>query len=131
MLLSAHQSIGVPQPLKMFGTQEQKKKYLPRFAEGQSPPSRSRSRTWAPIPPGMEATADPTEDGEAYILNGEKLWRTNGPIADVMVVMARTPAPEGKTRRPITAFIVENAWEGVEHAAPPRVHGAPRHRERR
>ncbi|MEJ2504002.1 MAG: acyl-CoA dehydrogenase, partial [Gemmatimonadota bacterium] len=64
-------------------------------------------------PARMEATADPTEDGEAYILNGEKLWCTNGPIADVMVVMARTPAKPGKKRRPISAFIVENDSEGV------------------
>jgi hypothetical protein len=63
----------------------------------------------------MEATADPTEDGTAYILNGEKLWCTNGPIADVMVVMARTPPKPGSTRRGITAFIVESNSEGVEN----------------
>jgi alkylation response protein AidB-like acyl-CoA dehydrogenase len=62
----------------------------------------------------VEATAEPTEDGEAYILNGEKLWCTNAPVADVMVVMATTPPKPGKKRRPISAFIVENAWEGVE-----------------
>lgn len=113
VLLSAHQSIGVPQPLKMFGTPEQKKKYLPRFAEGQVSAFALTEPDVGSDPARMEATADPTEDGEAYILNGEKLWTTNGPIADVMVVMARTPAPEGKTRRPISAFIVENDSEGV------------------
>jgi hypothetical protein len=61
----------------------------------------------------MAATADPTEDGTAYILNGEKLWCTNGPIAELMVVMARTPTKDGK-RRGITAFIVESDMPGVE-----------------
>ena len=113
VLLSAHQSIGVPQPLKVFGTPEQKQKYLPRFAEGQISAFALTEPDVGSDPARMEATADPTEDGEAYILNGEKLWCTNAPIADVTVVMARTPAPEGKKRRPITAFIVENDWEGV------------------
>ena len=113
VLLSAHQSIGVPQPLKMFGTDEQKEKYLPRFAEGQISAFALTEPDVGSDPARMDATAEPTDDGEAYILNGEKLWCTNAPIADVTVVMARTPAPEGKSRRPITAFIVENDWEGV------------------
>ena len=114
VLLSAHQSIGVPQPLKMFGTEEQKQKYLPRFADGEISAFALTEPDVGSDPARMEATADPTDDGEAYVLNGEKLWCTNAPISDVMVVMARTPAKEGKKRRPITAFIVENAWEGVE-----------------
>ncbi len=52
-------------------------------------------------------------DGEAWILNGEKLWTTNGPRADLMVVMARTPAPDGHGKGPISAFIVEADWPGV------------------
>ncbi|HUG40399.1 MAG TPA: acyl-CoA dehydrogenase family protein [Longimicrobiales bacterium] len=114
VLLSAHQSIGVPQPLKMFGTPEQKKKYLPRFVNGEISAFALTEPDVGSDPARMEATADLTDDGTAYILNGSKLWCTNGPIADVMVVMARTPAQEGKTRRPITAFIVEADWEGVE-----------------
>ena len=115
VLLSAHQSIGVPQPLKLFGTPEQKKKYLPRFAAGEISAFALTETDVGSDPARVEATAVPTEDGRAYILNGEKLWCTNGPIADVMVVMARTPARDG--RRPgITAFIVENSWEGVETA---------------
>ncbi len=115
VLLSAHQSIGVPQPLKMFGSPEQKKKYLPRFANGEVSAFALTEPDVGSDPARMEATADPTEDGHAFILNGEKLWCTNAPIASVMVVMARTPAKEGKKRRPITAFIVENDWEGVEN----------------
>ncbi len=115
VLLSAHQSIGVPQPLKMFGTPEQKQKYLPRFAAGEISAFALTEPDVGSDPARMAATADPTDDGEAYILNGEKLWCTNAPVADVMVVMARTPAKEGKSRRPISAFIVENSWEGVEN----------------
>ncbi|MEJ2184784.1 MAG: acyl-CoA dehydrogenase family protein [Gemmatimonadota bacterium] len=114
VLLSAHQSIGVPQPLKLFGSPEQKKKYLPRFAEGQISAFALTEPDVGSDPARMSATADPTEDGEAYILNGEKLWCTNAPIADVLVVMARTPPPPGEKRRGISAFIVEAAWEGVE-----------------
>ncbi|MEX1182515.1 MAG: acyl-CoA dehydrogenase family protein [Gemmatimonadota bacterium] len=114
VLLSAHQSIGVPQPLKMFGTPEQKKKYLPRLAAGQISAFALTEPDVGSDPARMEASADPTDDGDAYILNGEKLWCTNGPVADVMVVMARTPARAGSSRRGITAFIVETAWPGVE-----------------
>lgn len=114
VLLSAHQSIGVPQPLKMFGTEEQKKKYLPRLAKGAISAFALTEPDVGSDPARMSATATPTEDGGAYILSGEKLWCTNGPIADVMVVMARTPAKDGKARGGITAFIVESDWPGVE-----------------
>ncbi|CAN5888624.1 acyl-CoA dehydrogenase family protein [soil metagenome] len=114
VLLSAHQSIGLPQPLKMFGTPEQKKKYLPRLAKGAISAFALTEPDVGSDPARMAATADPTEDGTAYILNGEKLWCTNGPIADVLVVMARTPPRPGSNRRGITAFIVEADAEGVE-----------------
>ena len=102
VLLSAHQSIGVPQPLKMFGTPEQKQKYLPRLAAGAVSAFALTEPDVGSDPARMTASAEPTEDGEAYILNGEKLWCTNGPIAELMVVMARTPAKDGK-RKGITA----------------------------
>jgi len=113
VLLSAHQSIGVPQPLKMFGTEEQKKKYLPQLARGRISAFALTEPDVGSDPARMMATAVPTEDGSAYILNGEKLWCTNGPIADLMVVMAKTPGREGR-RAGITAFIVEADWPGVE-----------------
>jgi len=113
VLLSAHQSIGVPQPLKMFGTPEQKQKYLPRLARGAVSAFALTEVDVGSDPARLNATAEPTPDGSAYILNGEKLWTTNGPIAELLVVMARTPAP-GKPRGRISAFIVESAWEGVE-----------------
>ncbi|HTT69551.1 MAG TPA: acyl-CoA dehydrogenase family protein [Gemmatimonadales bacterium] len=115
-LLSAHQSIGVPQPLKLFGTPEQKKKYLPRLARGAVSAFALTEPGVGSDPAAMETTAVPTEDGEAYLLNGEKLWITNGTIAELMVVMARTPSVvvNGRERRQITAFIVEADWPGVE-----------------
>ncbi len=113
--LSAHQSIGVPQPLKMFGTDEQKEHYLPRLAGGELSAFALTEPEVGSDPANMSTTAELSEDGEHWILNGEKLWCTNGPRADIIVVMARTPAREGvKGRRPITAFIVETAWAGVE-----------------
>ncbi len=115
-LLSAHQSIGVPQPLKMFGTPEQKKKYLPRLAKGAVSAFALTEAEVGSDPAAMTTTATPTEDGEAFILNGEKLWCTNGTIAELLVVMARTPSKvkNGKEIPQITAFIVETDWPGVE-----------------
>ena len=108
VLLSAHQSIGVPQPLKLFGTPEQKKKYLPRLAKGAISAFALTEPDVGSDPARMTTTAIPTDDGDTWILNGEKLWCTNGTIAELMVVMAQT----GERR--ITAFIVETDWPGVE-----------------
>ncbi len=108
VLLSAHQSIGVPQPLKLFGTPEQKKKYLPRIAAGEISAFALTEVGVGSDPARMETSAELTDDGTAYILNGEKLWCTNGTIADVIVVMAKTG------ERAITAFIVETDWPGVD-----------------
>jgi len=115
-LLSAHQSIGVPQPLKMFGTPEQKKKYLPRLAKGAVSAFALTEPEVGSDPAAVATIATPTEDGEAFILNGEKLWCTNGTIAELLVVMARTPSKlkNGKEIPQITAFIVEADWPGVE-----------------
>jgi len=107
-MLSAHQSIGVPGPLMLFGTDEQKQKYLPRFASGTISAFALTEEAVGSDPARMITTAELTEDGTAYILNGEKLWCTNAPVAEVVVVMART----GK--RDITAFIVHTDWPGVE-----------------
>jgi len=115
-LLSAHQSIGVPQPLKMFGTEAQKKKYLPRLAKGAVSAFALTEPNVGSDPAAMETTAVPSEDGQAWILNGEKLWCTNGTIAELLVVMARTPSKvvQGKEKRQITAFVVEANTPGVE-----------------
>ena len=107
-LLSASQSIGVPQPLKLFGTPEQKKKYLSRLARGAVSAFALTEVNVGSDPAALSTTADLSADGTHYLLNGEKLWCTNGTIAELMVVMART----GPKR--ITAFIVEADWPGVE-----------------
>jgi hypothetical protein len=107
-LLSAAQSIGVPTPLKMFGTPAQKKKYLPRLAKGAVSAFALTENHVGSDPAGLSTTATLSPDGTHYILNGEKLWCTNGTIAELMVVMARTGPKK------ITAFIVEADWPGVQ-----------------
>ncbi len=109
VLISAHQSIGVPQPLKMFGTPEQKQKYLPMFAKGAISAFALTEPEAGSDPAKMITTAVPTEDGKHYLITGQKLWCTNGNIADVIVVMAKTPPKivHGKEKTQITAFIVE------------------------
>lgn len=116
VLLSAHQSIGVPQPLKLFGTPEQKKKYLPMFANGAISAFALTEPTVGSDPRQMLTTATPVEDGKYYLLNGDKLWCTNGLIADVLVVMAVTPPKivRGKEIKQITAFIVDGNSPGIE-----------------
>ena len=118
VLLSAHQSIGVPQPLKLFGTQEQKRKYLPQFAQGTVSAFALTEPEAGSDPRNMSTTATPIEDGRFYLLNGEKLWCTNGLIAGVIIVMAVTPPKivDGKERKQITAFIVETHQPGFEIA---------------
>ncbi|HEY2376958.1 MAG TPA: acyl-CoA dehydrogenase family protein [Gemmatimonadaceae bacterium] len=116
-LLSAHQSIGLPQPLKLFGSDEQKRRFFPRLAKGAISAFALTEVDAGSDPANMHASAKPTDDGKFFILNGEKLWCTNGTRADLFVVMARTPdAPgkDGKPRKQITAFIVEANWPGVE-----------------
>jgi alkylation response protein AidB-like acyl-CoA dehydrogenase len=115
-LVSAHQSIGVPQPLLLFGTDEQKKKYLPRVARHEISAFALTEWNAGSDPANMSLRADPTEDGSAFILNGEKLWCTNLIKAGVLVVMAKT-APKivnGKERKQITAFIVDVDSPGLE-----------------
>lgn len=115
--LSAHQSIGVPTPLVLFGTEEQKRRYLPRAAGGELSAFALTERMVGSDPANMSTVARLSDDGEHYILNGEKLWTTNGPRSKLLVVMARTPARAGvKGARPISAFIVETDWPGVEVA---------------
>ena len=108
-LLSAHQSIGVPNPLKQFGTEEQKKKYLPRCAAGEISAFALTEPEVGSDPARVATTAEKTADGAAYVLNGTKLWCTNGTLAGLLVVMAVHPGT-----RKISAFVVETAWPGVK-----------------
>ncbi len=114
-LLSAHQSIGVPTPLMLFGTDEQKQRFLPDCAKGVLTAFALTEEGAGSDPARMSTTATPTEDGEGFILNGEKLWCTNGTIAERIVVMAKTPKDPaaGRKRSLITAFIVPANDPGV------------------
>jgi len=110
-LLSAHQSIGVPQPLKMFGTDEQKKSLLPRLAGGEVSAFLLTEPDVGSDPARLRTIAEPTPEGD-YLLNGVKLWATNGTLATLLVVMAQVPKGEGR-RGGITAFVVEGDAPGV------------------
>ncbi len=115
-LLSAHQSIGVAQPLMLFGTEEQRRRYLPLVAREEISAFLLTEPDVGSDPARMSSSAVPTEDGSAYVLNGLKLWTTNGVIADRLVVMARVPRSEGH-RGGISAFVVDAHAPGitVEH----------------
>ncbi len=126
-LLSAHQSIGVPQPLKLFGTEEQKRSYLPRCAARRdlglrAHRGRRRLRSGAPRH-HRRARAGRRRTTSS---NGEKLWCTNGTIAELLVVMAARSAARGA----ISAFVVETGVAGREGRAPLPLHGLQGARQR-
>lgn len=110
-LISAHQSIGVPEPVKEFGTAEQKKEYLPRCAAGAITAFLLTEPDVGSDPARMGATAVLADDGGSYLLDGVKLWTTNGVIAELVVVMARVPshtdADGTEHKGGISAFVVE------------------------
>ncbi|MEU9833622.1 acyl-CoA dehydrogenase family protein [Streptosporangium sp. NPDC048047] len=103
-LLSAHQSIGVPKPLKQFGTEEQKRAFLPRCAKGEVSAFLLTEPDVGSDPARLATTAE--RDGDDYVLDGVKLWTTNGVVASLLVVMART-------ERGISAFVVEADTPGI------------------
>jgi alkylation response protein AidB-like acyl-CoA dehydrogenase len=107
-LLSAHQSIGLAEPLRMFGSEEQRREWLPKVAKTHISAFMLTEPDVGSDPARLGATAE--VDGDDYVVNGRKLWATNGVIADVVVVMARV----GKK---ISAFIVPTDLPGimVEH----------------
>jgi alkylation response protein AidB-like acyl-CoA dehydrogenase len=106
-LISAHQSIGVPQPLIKFGTEEQKEKYLTRIAKGQISAFALTEPNVGSDPANLKTVVE--DKGDHYLLNGEKLWCTNGTIADLLVVMAKHKEDDD-----FSAFVVETIWEGVK-----------------
>lgn len=111
-LLSAHQSIGIPQPLLVFGTEAQKKKYLPHCAAGGVSAFALTEVGVGSDPARMKTTAIRSEDGSHFILNGEKLWCTNLLKSRYIIVMAKTPTDEKP--HATTAFLVDTQAEGVE-----------------
>ncbi|BDZ54077.1 acyl-CoA dehydrogenase family protein [Agromyces marinus] len=111
-LLSAHQSVGVPEPLVLAGTEEQRRRFLPRCAAGAISAFLLTEPEVGSDPARLRATAVPTEDGTEYVLDGTKLWTTNGVVAELLVVMARVPASDGH-RGGISAFVVEADSPGI------------------
>jgi alkylation response protein AidB-like acyl-CoA dehydrogenase len=111
-LLSAHQSIGVPEPLKLAGTPEQKAKFLPRCAAGAISAFLLTEPDVGSDPARLASTATPVDGGQAYELEGVKLWTTNGVVADLLVVMAKVPKSDGH-RGGISAFVVEADSPGI------------------
>jgi len=107
-LLSPHQSVGVPETIKQFGTAEQKQKYLPRCAGGEISAFALTEPDVGSDPARLQTTARRTAEGDAYVLNGVKLWCTNGTLAKLFIVMARHA--DTKT---ISAFVVDAGTEGV------------------
>lgn len=112
LTIGAHSSIGM-KGILLFGTPEQKARYLPRLASGEMIAAFCLTESGA----GSDAASIRTRavrnaDG-SWILDGEKIWITNGGIAGLYTVFARTASATGK----ITAFIVEAAWPGVSHGA--------------
>ena len=116
-LLSAHQSIGVPEPVKMFGTEAQKQAFLPRCAAGAISAFLLTENDVGSDPARLGTTATLSEDGKTYTLNGAKLWTTNGVVAELLVVMAAVPKrqlPDGSIARGgISAFVVEADAPGI------------------
>src|SRR5512133_639250 len=115
-LLSAHQSIGLPEPLRLFGSEEQKRYWLPRLARDHVSAFLLTEPDVGSDPARMSTTAVPTDDGAGYRINGTKLWATNGAIADVVVIMAVIPRSDGHEGG-ITAFICpcDRAGITLEH----------------
>jgi alkylation response protein AidB-like acyl-CoA dehydrogenase len=110
LTIGAHSSIGM-KGILLFGTAEQRARYLPKLASGAMIAAFCLTESGA----GSDAASIRTRavknaDG-SWVLNGEKIWITNGGIADLYTVFARTASPAGK----ITAFVVEAGWPGVSH----------------
>lgn len=111
--LSVHQSVGVPQPLMLFGTEEQKRRFLPRVAGGELSAFALTEQGVGSDPARLTTTAEP--EGDDFVINGEKLWCSNGTRAKLLIVAARTPAKTvaGRTRTQITTFVVEADSPGI------------------
>jgi alkylation response protein AidB-like acyl-CoA dehydrogenase len=113
VFVNAHHSIGI-RALLLFGTEAQKKQWLPGLVSGKQLAAFALTEEEAGSDAAnVQTTATPTPDGQAYILNGSKRYITNGAIAQVLTVMARTPVP-GSAETKVTAFLVTPDMPGFE-----------------
>lgn len=124
--LGAHQSIGF-KGILLFGNPQQKEKYLPKLATGENiaafcltePASGSDAAS-------IKTSAVRSPCGQYYTLNGSKIWISNGGIAEIFTVFAKTPMKDEKTgemKDKISAFIVERSFGGVTHGPPEKKMG--------
>jgi acyl-CoA dehydrogenase family member 9 len=113
LFVNAHHSIG-PRALVLFGTEEQKRHWLPKLATGEWISAFALTEPEAGSDAAnVQSTATPTPDGSGYVINGQKRWITNGGLAQVLTVMARTPSPSGQESK-ITAFLVTPDMPGFQ-----------------
>lgn len=110
LTIGAHSSIGM-KGLLLFGNDEQKQRYLPKLATGELIAAFCLTESGAGSDAAAIRTKATRNDDGSWVLNGEKIWITNGGIAGFYTVFAKTDTPEGK----VTAFIVEAGWKGVAH----------------
>src|SRR6476619_538696 len=115
---NAHHSIGI-RALLLFGTKAQQEKWLPRLMNGEQLAAFALTeREAGSDAANVQMKATPTEDGSAFILNGEKRYITNASIAQVLTVMARTPVPDKPGKDAITAFLVTPDMPGFTMLEP-------------
>jgi len=126
IFIGAHQSIGF-KGILLAGTPEQKEKYLPRLASGEDFAAFALTEPASGSDAGsIKTRAVPSKDGNGWILNGAKIWISNGGIAEIFTVFAKTPVVDPETgveTDKVTAFIVERKFGGVTHGAPEKKMG--------
>jgi acyl-CoA dehydrogenase family member 9 len=117
VFVNAHHSIGI-RALLLFGTEEQKKRWLPGLVNGTQLAAFALTEEQAGSDAAnVQTTATPSPDGKTWIINGTKRYITNGGIAQVLTVMARTPVP-GSSETKVTAFLVSPDLPGFEVVEP-------------
>ena len=123
VLVGAHQSIGL-KALVLMGNEQQKRQFLPSLASGEKIAAFCLSEPEVGSDAAnVQTTARLSEDGQYYILNGQKKFATNAALAGMMTVMAKTPVTDngnGQTKEKVTAFIVTPDLPGFEVVSPNR-----------
>ena len=126
IFIGAHQSIGF-KGILLAGTPEQKEQYLPRLASGEDFAAFALTEPASGSDAGsIKTRAVPSADGKSWILNGAKIWISNGGIAEIFTVFAKTPVVDpqtGTSTDKVTAFIVERKFGGVSHGPPEKKMG--------
>uniref|UniRef100_A0A182J7F3 Very long-chain specific acyl-CoA dehydrogenase, mitochondrial n=1 Tax=Anopheles atroparvus TaxID=41427 RepID=A0A182J7F3_ANOAO len=121
IFIGAHQSIGF-KGILLYGTKEQKEKYLPKVSTGKTYAAFALTEPSSGSDAGsIRCRAVKSADGKHYVLNGSKIWISNGGIADIMTVFAQTEIEDPKTgqkKDKVTAFIVERGFGGVSSGPP-------------